>query len=692
MKVLIISHNVISTTNNMGKTLQSLFSEFRKEELCQLYIHPMLPDIDVCSSYYCISDEEVLCSIYKRQLPGHIIDKTQILKQKEDNKILPQEISNYARKNSASSIKRLLRDWIWSISKWDNEKLTQWLSEEKPTCIFLAPGYAKFIYDIALVISKKLDIPIITYICDDYYFVKEPKGILGRIQLKLLQKKMCQLFQKTEHLIAICEKIRTIYSNEFDLKSTVIMTGSNFKIEENIRAKNNPTSLSYFGNIRCNRNISLAEIGKALDEINQKNDKEYKLKIYTSEKDTGVLSVFEGISSIQMCGFVSGDKFEKEFVSADLLVHVEAFDEENMDLVKYSISTKIADSLGAGIGIVAYGPEGIASIDYLKNNKCAVVISESKHLCLRLEQIFEGDECIREIVENAMIIAKNNHVKSTNSMAVKKICETNNFEILHLDEIKEYEKQILLHFKKVCSENNIKYFLSNGTLLGAIKYKGFIPWDDDIDVFVPRKDYDILMAIYQDTEKYRLFSTERNLKYRYPFAKLCDMTTRKEEKNIDNGVRLGIDIDIFPLDSWPDNYDDAKKQAEKILYKIKILNYAKLEFNRGKSMIRTWIKTIFIIFAKCIGRKKLINQIQQIAKQNKKTSKYCGCVVWPIYGAKEIILENVFDEGIEVEFEGVKFSAPRGYDTYLRSIYGDYEKDLPLEMQKTHHTFRAYKL
>lgn len=98
---------------------------------------------------------------------------------------------------------------------------------------------------------------------------------------------------------------------------------------------------------------------------------------------------------------------------------------------------------------------------------------------------------------------------------------------LSLDELREVELDILKTFHNFCEENKIKYYLSNGTLLGAVKYRGFIPWDDDIDVFVPREDYDRLISIFKDSEKYHLFAFERNERYRYLFAKLCDMATLK---------------------------------------------------------------------------------------------------------------------------------------------------------------------
>ena len=138
---------------------------------------------------------------------------------------------------------------------------------------------------------------------------------------------------------------------------------------------------------------------------------------------------------------------------------------------------------------------------------------------------------------------------------------------LTLPELKEIEFDILKVFDAFCKEHNIKYFLAYGTLLGAIRYKKFIPWDDDVDVLVPREDYDRILTLFQDDDRYNLFAYEKNQDYRFPFAKLCDMTTRKVEFNLDNGVELGVDMDIFPLDYWDNDVEKAKQEANTNYYK-----------------------------------------------------------------------------------------------------------------------------
>lgn len=263
---------------------------------------------------------------------------------------------------------------------------------------------------------------------------------------------------------------------------------------------------------------------------------------------------------------------------------------------------------------------------------------------------------------------------------------------LKLEEIKQIEFSILKEFKSFCENNDITFYLSNGTLLGAAKYKGFIPWDDDVDVFVPRKDYNRLMEIYQDSERYRLFSYEREKEFRFPFAKLCDMRTIKEEP-VNNGVKLGLDIDIFPLDSWSEEYSKALREVKKATKNYRWLSFAKLQNANAANPVKRFIKAIVLLLVKAVGwRYFLKNMIKEATSDAKKESCFLGCKVWPIYGVREIIPATVFENTVTVEFEGEVFPAPVGYDTYLRSLYGNYELDPPPEKQKTHHSFIAYQV
>lgn len=267
-------------------------------------------------------------------------------------------------------------------------------------------------------------------------------------------------------------------------------------------------------------------------------------------------------------------------------------------------------------------------------------------------------------------------------------------KILCLKEIKEIEFNILVHFREFCKEHNIAFYLSNGTLLGAVKYKGFIPWDDDIDVFVPREDYNRLLKIYCDTDQYQMFAPGRTKDYGYPFTKLCDMATYKKEEGFSANASGGLDIDIFPLDSWGD-YRQAKHRMKIIELYRRLLFLSKTKKSRTvkHNDLKGVISVIVSSISKLFGSSFFVGRIESVAKRKfGNKSIFLGCVVWPIYGEREIISAEVFADKTEVEFEGETFPAPIGYDVYLRSLYGDYELDPPLKKRQTHHKFTAYKI
>ena len=378
MKVLVVGHNCFSTSQSMGKTFCSLFSQFKKEEICQLYIYPTIPNIDFCDSSYRITDIDVLKGLFKFRVHGREIKREEI---KTDCGLF-ENVRNtpiYRNKKNKTPFRKLARDFIWSLSPWFNKNLKIWLRRQNITHIFAAPGDQRFVYDLALKCADYLGVPIVTYICDEDFFV-QPTSFIGHFQLFYLRKKIRQFMTKTSLLIAISEELKEAYGSFFSVKTEVIMTGASFDIQIKPKVLRSPEVLTYMGGLSCNRYVSLLDIGNALDEINEEYKTNYSIEIYSGDKIESVISEFKKVKSIHFMGFVAGEKFKEVFFSAETLLHVEAFDEESIDRVKNSISTKIADCLSSGIPLLAYGPNSIASIKHLKRNNCAFCIEKRESL------------------------------------------------------------------------------------------------------------------------------------------------------------------------------------------------------------------------------------------------------------------------------------------------------------------------
>lgn len=419
MKVLIISHVPMTARNNMGKTLLSLFSEFETDELCQMYIYPAVPDQNRCSSYYRVTDKEALKNILFGK-PGGEIEAACI---KEVSTIFeePKDERIYRNRKNKSALRRLLRDAMWKLTRWNNSQLKAWLEREKPDCIFIAPGVAKFLYDFALTISRMRKIPIVTYICDEYYFVKDATTPLDKVRLGLLKGKIEKLLGASRHLVVISEELRTAYEGRFGLPASVLMTGTGCAPAEDLQISQDRKAICYFGNIRCNRFISLCDVGKALDEINRERGTDYALKIYTAEKDPEILGQLSRFDSVQLCGFVTGAAYDEAFHRSQLLLHVEAFDEASVDFVQHSVSTKIADSLASGIPLLAYGPEEISSMQHLLRHDCALTATTGEELKSMLIRAFNEDAEVRRVAENALAVAEECHNSNRNSLRLKQI-------------------------------------------------------------------------------------------------------------------------------------------------------------------------------------------------------------------------------------------------------------------------------
>lgn len=266
---------------------------------------------------------------------------------------------------------------------------------------------------------------------------------------------------------------------------------------------------------------------------------------------------------------------------------------------------------------------------------------------------------------------------------------------LSLKEIQGIELKLLVEFSKLCDDLNLRYSLGGGTLLGAIRHNGFIPWDDDIDVMMPRSDYDLLVS-HMKTHSYnfRFECYELTSTYMKLFANLMDINTVIYDDDTGENNR-GISMDIFPLDGLGNTRREAIKNFNKTSLYRELLN-AKTWKKFFLSKTHPWyyepIRLGMFIISRVVDGRKLLYQIDQINRQkNFDDSAFVACVCGS-YRQKEIMEKAEFAEYIEVNFEGKRFKAISGYDKYLKQHYGDYMKLPPQEKQISHHMFHAYYL
>ena len=266
---------------------------------------------------------------------------------------------------------------------------------------------------------------------------------------------------------------------------------------------------------------------------------------------------------------------------------------------------------------------------------------------------------------------------------------------LDLKELMDVELETMKQIHKICIEQGFKYSLSGGTLLGAIRHKGFIPWDDDIDIFMPRADYDKFIDYCKNNSTpFNLLCTQTNENYKYLFAKATAKNTILFEEFCDRkGVDMGVYIDIFPIDDLGESYDEAIKLFKKTRFRRELLvakNWKSFTRSKTHSLKYEPIRFAFYLLSRFISAKAIIKSLtKDIYAKREMTSQFSG-TIFTTYREKEIMPKQVFEEYILVPFEDAEFMATKEWDTYLTKIYGNYMQLPPEEKRVTHHTFKAY--
>lgn len=256
------------------------------------------------------------------------------------------------------------------------------------------------------------------------------------------------------------------------------------------------------------------------------------------------------------------------------------------------------------------------------------------------------------------------------------------------NDLKKIQLEILSVVAAFCEQNNIRYWIDCGTLLGAVRHKGYIPWDDDIDVGMLREDYDKFSRLFSCTNnKYQFKCIELDSGFHLPHGKVLDTSTLLYEPD-EKGFKFAINIDIFVYDNAPDDDLIVKEMYDRRDFLRKHFNlqtaHTKPSGNVFRKVLVYCYRLLHRFFSKDYFIKKMVANSKRFANQNtRRVGNFTSF-------SRMICDKRVFDSFIDVDFEGQKYKAPVGYDEWLRAFYGDYMKLPPIEKRVSHHSFVAY--
>lgn len=256
-----------------------------------------------------------------------------------------------------------------------------------------------------------------------------------------------------------------------------------------------------------------------------------------------------------------------------------------------------------------------------------------------------------------------------------------------MDDLQRVEFDILKEFVDICDKLGLTYYLVCGSALGAVKYNGFIPWDDDVDVALPRGDYEVFCRRAPRLLPSHLFLQNHVTDSQYPriYSKLRNSNSTYIEKPVAHiPMNHGAFIDVFPLDGYPNNSKNVKK-----LERIK--KWIKLQLECALNVDYGLLRNTYFAFERFLGFHKntagLIDKLQcELVKWSTEASElWCNHGNWQ--GRLEYAPREQYGEGVIVKFEGLDVRVPEKYDEYLTQKYGDWRADLPPEQQVGHHYY-----
>lgn len=358
---------------------------------------------------------------------------------------------------------------------------------------------------------------------------------------------------------------------------------------------------------------------------------------------------------------------------------------KNQDKIKKAKIVFFGITEATNVGISILMKKGISVYAVIDNNTSrkkmliegVTAYKPEELLCPYDENIliFIGTPYFDEMSKQVQTLGydKENHIfRFFNPQEMMKRYSLCDLKEVTIEESKRIQIDILNYIREICEKNGLKYYLAYGTLLGAVRHKGFIPWDDDIDIYMPVKDIYCLYDILRNEKKYEMAMPAKSEGYFYFYPRIIDKRTVLNIVDFPLLIKSGISIDIFPLVALGDNLDQAREKMDCAVEEQKYI----------KHMISLRTSTEEI-------QKRLEQFWTEKLDVDYLATKYCGNIFGP-YGEREILESHIFKNIVPLQFEDDNFYGPKEYDSYLRAIYGNYLEYPPEDKRVSSHIWTGY--
>lgn len=408
-RVLIVG-TVPFSTKATSRAFASYFTGWPKDRLAQIFSSTKTPPKGHCETLFQITDKQLLLARFRKdQSVGKVFFYDQLPEEWKDN---DREVGNglicklytIGRKKRPTTM--LLRKWLWNQNYWCTDTLNQWLDEFRPECVFLSLSNDFFIQEIAVYAAERYQIPIVVSIGDDYYFNYEkslsPMYHWYKLSYRCALRKV---LARSQRAVYISDKIRKKYIEAFGLNGYTVYLTSDIARKPFRPIDSVSPKISYFGNIKMGRNLSLNEIGKALGKLNS----DYYLDIYSNESDRSYYRILETNPNIRFHGSIPYQEVQRQTRESDIIVIVEGFRKKDIAWSRYSLSTKAADALACGAQILAYGSPECGVMEYMTDVNCAAVCTRKDQLMEIIRHLIMDEQFQWKNYQQAIRVTERNH-------------------------------------------------------------------------------------------------------------------------------------------------------------------------------------------------------------------------------------------------------------------------------------------
>lgn len=412
MKVLVLSDTPWSYDNSFGNSFSNIFEGISDIEVANIACRPGKPTSPIVKRYYQITEKSLIKNLVNKSVPS---GKELVLDSENTEETFTTNIKGVTfGKQRRWQILFWARDLIWKFGRWKSQNLKDFIDDFEPDIIFQPVYFSSYLNDIVSFIKEYANVPMVGYISDDCYTLKQfSLSPLYWIDRLYKRRKVKKTIEQCELLYVISDVQKEEYEKIFTPPCKVLTKCADFSDNRKPAFKESEDIIKmiYAGNVSKGRYEILAELTKAIEKINS-DSKKYELNIYTLSPLTDKQKEKLSTQAVSLHPPVSYSEIREIQKATDILIHVEGFSLKEKLAVHQSFSTKIVDYLETNRCIFAIGDDYCSSIQYFLKNGCGAVATNKSEIVTELERLYNNRDLLKQYADKAWESGKRNHDKA----------------------------------------------------------------------------------------------------------------------------------------------------------------------------------------------------------------------------------------------------------------------------------------